>query len=146
MPGNQRAAEGLIALRITAERDRAALEADRFADGFADDSAALGEEAGGFYFEGAEIDFVFGTDGDARRDAIVESVERGAVGGMQIFDGVVAGAFDDASVFAGDHAVIEDDVAFLRAAYADHAGAGGSVYRGMLRWMRGRWRRPGECD
>ena len=46
---------------------------------------------------------------------------------MQIFDGVVAGAFDDACVFAGDDAVVEDDVALLCAAYADDARAGSGV-------------------
>jgi hypothetical protein len=46
---------------------------------------------------------------------------------MQIFDGVVAGAFDDAGVFAGDDSVVENDVAFLRAAYADDARARSGV-------------------
>jgi hypothetical protein len=39
----------------------------------------------------------------------------------------VAGGFDDAGVFARDDAVVEDDVAFLRAANADDARAGSGV-------------------
>ena len=61
-------------MRVAAERDRAALEADGFADGFPDDGTAFGEEAGNLYLEGAEIDFVFGANGYARGDAVVELV------------------------------------------------------------------------
>jgi hypothetical protein len=63
---------------------------------------------------------------------------------MQIFDGVVAGAFDDAGVFARDDRVVEDDVAFLRAANADYAGAGGGVCKYLRRRLHRGLRGPRE--
>ncbi len=127
MPGNHGAIERLIALGISAEENPIAIEADGSADGLAGDGAAGGEEFGGFYFEGAEVDVVIGAEGDAGGDAIVDAVYGGAVHGVEIFEKILAAGFGDAGVFAGDDGEIEDDVAFGGAAYADYALGVGCV-------------------